>query len=559
MGSRRSASGEKVAGACPMISRRLRSVAVWALFVATFATSARADSHGSSVLHEYIPPDPSEDVSLSATTLDSDLPAAVETPSGLATAPDPRRLPSANHVYGGTTTDDSPDTSYEPDRDTRRPKVESYDDPFSPSTAPFKRLRAFDWIDTDYSLKVRDRALHPLAVGGSVAVVDEPFYADLSVDLVPGQPVRIPTVGPSARILHMHVNPEVPVDMLRDGADNWFIRGTSNIRVHLVMELAIARDTFGRDFDDVDWGTLDAVEVAAGRASSLLTSHVHDAAYAQVAQAVGISPAQRPREVVRKMVEYFRDFAPSDEVPTGHNDIYLDLALSKKGVCRHRSFAFLVTALGIGIPTRMVTNEAHAWVEAYDGRLWHRIDLGGAAANLDSDVDPTKPAYVPPPDPYIWPSRHDSGQDMSDRNRSQAAAAASSASPLGSAARAWGPTPASSADPVQSQLPEAEIAVSAIDGDIRRGLPLHLQGIVRSAGAVCPHLRVDIVLFPRAIGRSSGAGLVTGPGATIGALSTNDRGRFDGAVIVPRDFPVGDYDLVVSTGGDTRCGPGHTL
>jgi len=51
------------------------------------------------------------------------------------------------HVYSGATTDDSPGSTYEPDRDTRRPNVEHYDDPFSPSTVPFKRLRAYDTIE----------------------------------------------------------------------------------------------------------------------------------------------------------------------------------------------------------------------------------------------------------------------------------------------------------------------------------------------------------------------------------------------------------------------------
>ena len=78
--------------------------------------------------------------------------------------------------------------------------------------------------------------------------------------------------------------------------------------------------------------------------------------------------------------------ADSDEPPRGHNDIYLDLALSQKGVCRHRAFAFLVTALSLGIPTRMVVNEAHAWVEVLDPGvappLWRRVDLGGAGRAL---------------------------------------------------------------------------------------------------------------------------------------------------------------------------------
>ena len=75
-----------------------------------------------------------------------------------------------------------------------------------------------------------------------------------------------------------------------------------------------------------------------------------------------------------------RSFQDADEGPPPSRDIYLDLAMSKKGVCRHRSFAFLVTSLSLGIPTRVITNEAHAWVEVFDGRMWRRIDLGGATS-----------------------------------------------------------------------------------------------------------------------------------------------------------------------------------
>src|SRR6202008_1048512 len=105
------------------------------------------------------------------TTLEGDLPAAIQTPSGVSTAPDPKSPPAADHVYGGTTTADSPDSTYEPDRDTRRPNVENYDDPFSPATAPFKRLRAYDAVDDDYSLRVRDRdrSMTSVRVGGGLA------------------------------------------------------------------------------------------------------------------------------------------------------------------------------------------------------------------------------------------------------------------------------------------------------------------------------------------------------------------------------------------------------
>lgn len=527
--------------------------------VALLAT-ARADSPGS-ILHEFIPPDPREDVSFSTTTLDGDLPAAIQTPSGLATAPDPRKSPGNDHVYGGATTDDGPDSTYEPDRDTRRPNVENYDDPFSPATAPFKRLRAYDWVESDYSLRVRDKQLRRVDVGGAVASGDEPFYGDMSVDLIPGQPVRIPTVGPGARILRLHANPEVQVEVVRDDADNWFVRGKDRARVRLVMEIAIPRDTFGRSFADVEWSTLEALPSSRAAAAA---PYLHDAAFAEVAQAIGISRAMRPAEVVRKMIDYFRAFTPSDEPPSGKQNIYLDLALSQKGVCRHRAHGFLVTALGMGIPARMVVNEAHAWVEVFDARLWHRVDLGGAAANLDNEPDPSRPAYVPPPDPYRWPSGRDSGQDLADRNRAQAN--------QGSDANAAGadggaPSPAGSGSPAApgngqpeapvNRLPESEVTVGSIDGDVRRGLPLHLKGTVQRAGAPCAHLRVDVLLVPQ-LERARGGGQAPAVGAPVGSLSTDERGAYDGAVVVPRDLALGDYDLIVQTLGDSRCGAGRT-
>jgi hypothetical protein len=563
----------------PLVAR-LRVPLMAAALVAALATVAQAD-RGGSILHEFIPPDPGEDVTYSATTLDGDLPAAVQTPSGLATAPDPRKSPSADHVYGGATTDDTPDSTYEPDRDTRRPRVENYDDPFTPATAPFKRLRAYDGVDGDYALHVRDKQLQKINAGGVLAAGDEPFYGDLSVDLIPGQPVRIPTVGPGARVLRMHVNPEVPVDVLRDGADNWFVRGTTRARVRVVMELAIARDTFGREYADVDWSVLDSLEAnraafasapslpagprgSARAVPALAGARLHDAAFTEVAQAVGLSRAMRPREVVRKMVDYFRGFAPSEEPPSGRGDIYLDLALSRKGVCRHRAFAFLVTAMGIGLPARMVVNEAHAWVEVFDSKLWHRVDLGGAAANLENDPDPGKPAYVPPPDPYSWPTARDSGQDLADRNRSQQqasqaggndVAAGDGGTASGQGAPTGGPGDPSGTEP---RLPESEVAVAAIDGDVHRGLPLHLQGLVQNAGAGCAHLRVDVLL----VGHGAPGGAVRGggtpAGTTVGSLSTDEHGHYDGAVVIPRDLALGDYDLVVQTPGDARCGAGRT-
>lgn len=520
--------------------RRGLAVALGLLVLVGAASRGLADG---SILHELLPPDPSEDVSLAATTLDGELPAAVETPSGVVTAPDPRRPPEPEKAYSGGT-NEGPESTYTPDRDTRRPDVEHYDDPFTPATVPFKRLRAYDAVTADYTLRVADKSLKAMTVGGSLAQGEEPFYGDLTVDLAADRPVRIPSVGPGARILKAHTTPEGNVSFARDGADNWFARSTTPGRVRLVVQLAIPRATFGSEFADVSWSELARrmpIETPPNRA-----------AFEEVAEAVGISRAsQSPREVVAKMVEYFRDFVPSNDPPRSRADIYLDLALSKKGVCRHRAFAFLVTALHIGLPARMVVNEAHAWVEVYDGELWHRIDLGGAATDLEDSTDPSRPPYVPPPDPYAWPAQRDSGQELADREHASNAAQSpgnGAASPAATSPLAPPPpSPSASAAP-NADKPASTVVVRSVDKDVRRGFPLHVQGVITADGAPCGRVRVDVVLTSREVP----------DGRVLGSLSADDAGAFDGAVVVPRDLGLGDYDLVVVSPGDSRCGWGRS-
>jgi hypothetical protein len=509
--------------------------------LAALVAAGGADAQ-SSLLHEFIPVDAKDDIALGARN-DGDIPSAIQTPSGPVPAPDSRRPPPTDHVYSGKTIDDSPESTYEPDRDTRKPNIERYDDPFSPATAPYKRLRAYDSVGPDYTLRVRSRGLKSIPVGGTLQSSDETFYGDLSVDLVPDEPIRLPTVGPDARILRAHVTPEAQVEFLRDGADNWFVRGKVRERVRIIEQLAIQRAVFGSPFGDPEWNEL-APYVEAPPV-------VRIAAFEEVARAIGISRGMRPREVVAKMVEYHRAFEPSDDPPRGRGDIYLDLAISKKGVCRHRSFAFLVTALYIGLPTRMVVNEAHAWVEVYDATSWHRIDLGGAAANLETNTDPQRPPHVPPPDPYAWPPNQDSGQDAASRARTQAPGTASSASPSASpsASQTVGPPPPGpSGSPADPNRPATDITLGELETRVLRGAPMRVQGDVKNSGAPCAHVRVDILLVSPD----------TPQGAAVGSLSTDDNGHFDGPIVVPNDFRLGSYDLMIQTPGDAQCAPGET-
>jgi hypothetical protein len=523
-----------------------------AAILLALSPTADAASTGA-VLHEQIPPDPREDVALSV-SLDGDLPAALATPSGIVTAPDPRQPVPPGARLG---VDSSTDAVFRPDRDTRRPDVLPYDDPFRPSTAPFKRLMAFDTVLPSYALGVRDARMQPLAIRGrGDDPAEEHFFGDMVVDLSPGKRTRIPTVGPSARVLRARTAvglAEVQVRLFRDGADNWFVEGDATTRARLIMELSVARATFGGEFGNPRWVDLGP--------SNPLPPNIRPAA-AEVTARIGVSTAMQPREVVSKLVAYFRSFSDSDLPPSGGRDIYLDLALSKKGVCRHRAFAFMVTALSLDIPTRMVLNEAHAWVEVFDGSLWRRIDLGGAGRSLGGQVTNT-PSHDPPPDPFAWPPGATRGQDMADRARQSATPSpgpgskSGTPSPDGSGAGATSaaPSPATGASSSAVPAPSAEkdarapsvVSLALLDVEARRGAALRVTGEVASEGEACPHALVEIIL--RDPDRPSRQ-------RTLGALAADEKGEYTGSLVVPPDVELGDYDVLARTPGDARCGRG---
>jgi len=525
------------------IMRRRAEISV--LAVLAFAIPAHADGP---VLHEYITPDVAEDLRMGATPPDGAMPAAIDTRSGVLAAPsEPRTTSAASQVaYGGSATPDSIDASYRIDRDTSRPEAVRYDDPFIPAVTPFKRLYAYDGLDEGFELVVHDKQLRPLPIGGEVRPDDDQFYGDMYVDIVPGVPVRIPSVGPGTRVLVARAEPALRFELSRDGADNWFIVGDSRKRVRLVLELAIARRAFGAEFAEVSWSELARSVPAlppAARASA-----------AEVLRAVSVSQAQRPAEAVRALVNYFRTFTPSDDAPraSSGNALYSELALSKKGVCRHRAYAFVITALSLGVPARLVRNEAHAWVEVFDGSLWHRVDLGGAASRLDYEQHSSEHQHQPPADPYPWPPGSEAGESLTAQaanpggpQSGSPGAAASGAPPSAQVPRNVVPSSSATQEPPTSRddpHSQNEVAVSSEDHELRRGARFHVTGSARGEQGVCANSRVDIALRDKA-----------GAEHFLGALATDQDGKYDGRVALPFDLEVGDYSVIASTPRSAQC------
>ena len=240
----------------------------------------------------------------------------------------------------------------------------------------------------------------------------------------------------------------------------------------------------------------------------------------------------------------------------------------------------MVTALSLGLPTRMVVNEAHAWVEVHDGRMWRRIDLGGAGQTLHDPLSNNVP-YDPPPDPFAWPNGATRGDDLADRAR-RARSGAPTSSPPGSPSSAPSlthvpPSPsgasssgpdANSGDPnggtsggasgfgqsghgkkggAPDDRPSSIVSMSVAGADAHRGAPFKVRGQVSADGEPCGHVTVEIVLHSRQQGD-----------VTVGQLATDERGAYDGAIVLPAAVPLGDYDMQARTPGDNRCGTGFS-
>jgi hypothetical protein len=526
------------------------------LAVAALSTAGRAEGP---ILHEYIEPNASEDIELGTTTPDGRMPAAVRTPSGVISAPGfSSQGPARQVAYGGSATPDSIDATYRIDRDTTQPDSVEYDDPFTPAVAPFKRLYAFDAVDPELELVVHDKQLRRVPVGGTLGAAEEHFFGDLFVDLAARVPVRIPSVAAGTRVLALRAEPQTELEIVRDGADNLFVIGAERRRVRLILELAAPRAAFGSEFPDVSYDALAAFTTplpSTARASAL-----------EVLGRLGLSRAVPPATALAALVAHFRSFVPSDELPlsVGGPALYRELALSRKGVCRHRAYAFVLTALGLGIPARFVRNEAHAWVEVGDGKLWHRIDLGGAAGAFDLGTRPGAPPHQAPPDPFPWPEGADRGIEATSANAPPGPGGPSNGA---SPANPSGATAGSASDPPESPVaggmpgvPPAAPATSATSGpereraridlnlertDVRRGMPLRVSGRVASASGPCAEARVDLS--------------VQGPSGEvlIGSLPTDTEGRYDSRVTIPFDIDVGDYTLRATTPGTGACGASH--
>ena len=417
---------------------------------------------------------------------------------------------------------------------------------FEPSVVPFKRGVAQNRVrqsGNSYSALLNSSSYRPVSVGGALAEGEERFWGTFLVRFEPGGRHAIPSVAPDQRVLSAQTEPPVELTITRDEADNFYLAGDHRGLVRVNLELAVARHYFDGALEpSVRWEDL-STDFGLDDFDLLKRTE-------EVLDMIGVDrETMSPLQALNRMVEYHREFEMRPGHEIGSGDRYLEISRQGVGVCRHRSLVFMISAQALGIPTRYVYNEAHAFVEVnWPGQGWRRIDLGGAADTFNYSGpgggqihDGMWDDEFPRPDSYEEEVRgmvggdgegDGGGQDFFDDSP-------------------WddqdlealeGVDEALSGDPAQLQellseaqsQPAAQVHIIEADGEVFRGRTLRVRGRVDRGSEVG---QVEVFLVP------SGSESFES-GVPLGQTPVGADGRFIGEWTVPRQVSLGRWRLV---------------
>jgi hypothetical protein len=483
-----------------------------------------------------------------------------------------------------------------PDAQTGGDDTLRYIEVFNPSVVPFKRMSAFDAVREDYTLVVAEGSLTELRVSGAPSRGFDRFWGSMLVDLRPGDDVPIPSVAPEMRIVSYEVEPRTQITFSVDGAGNFYVR-SDEAGARGVYRLVFLAEADPAYFAPVVPRGVRVSDIPAGRVRPM-PERVRQLGE-QAHRRLGLRRDMSLDAALARLVEYHRAFEPKKvRNPTG--DIYWDLLTQQAGVCRHRAFAFTVTANALGIPTRFVSNEAHAWVEVWvpdrgasRGGGWLRIDLGGAASSLEVKNAAGKSMYRPRgDDPFPRPPEYAQNYtrlegDVSGLSAGQIAEAQTPRAGRGggTGGGATGADPAAGGDEGAIAAGDADGESEAADdsdgGDALpgpgEGLPeldmAQLRGkkptSIEVVSASATAFRGESIAFEGVVSDDANRGLAgqhvvlymapagqNGDGAhVVGHTRSGADGRFRAEVLVPFEVELREHEVFASTPGNESYQP----
>jgi hypothetical protein len=459
------------------------------------------------------------------------------------------------------------DTQMKPDEKTGADPTLHYQSVFNPDVIPFKRMSSFDKVNDDQTLHVASTALVEAAVGGTTDPrTRDRFWGDVLVQLTPGKDIPLPSVAPDMRILSYEVKPRIALKFAKDGADNFYVR-SDEAGASGTYRLVFLADADAGYFAPQLPKTRYKVRDVLSHAPPELRDQLEKMPAALRADAmktlarVGVDENYDLGVGFNALVSYFRAFQ-AGEIKHATSDIYRDLCDSQTGVCRHRSFAFMITANALGIPARYVENEAHAFVEVwFPERNWQRIDLGGAALRLDVSGAQDKTIHRPrSDDPFAKPPEYSKSytqlqgdirgltdKQLADKHRPldqapSSGAFDSSGNGSNSASDRISPDQTLPTQPPDPKKPTPVLRVTLADASAYRGASIHVEGIVSVEHKPVADHSVRIFIAPSG---TSFKGAIS-----LGAVTTGSDGTFRVDLPIPPSVSLATYEIGLASDDD---------
>lgn len=451
--------------------------------------------------------------------------------------------------------------TFRPDRVTALPGAVGYFEVFSPAITPYKRVTALDGVALSGGvpvLAVANGEHERVQVEGAGAAAPDGrardrFWGTVVLDFEEGREVPLPSVSPESRILTLRAEPPVPLHIERDRADNFFVvldTPVSAREVRLVFLTDAPRTYFGFEHGaELPTAPSDALVADV----PVLPDRV-EADALEFARDLGLSRGDPFDRVLRTLAEHFRSFEESEEPPNDTGNIYLDLARGMRGVCRHRAYAFVITAMALGISARFVQNEAHAWAEVHmpERRGWLRVDLGGSAQGLDERSAEHGPDYTPAvrdvlPRPAAYEQAARDARRTSEAEPTATGTGPGTTGPTSATGTgATGPSIVASPTPAPGPPGVARAPLSlALDQEewaVLRGQSFEVTGTATTNGDPAEGVRIEVLLSdPR-----------TGDEQLLGVTVTDEHGVFHASFGIRPDEPVGERRLVVRSPASVR-------
>ncbi len=253
----------------------------------------------------------------------------------------PRSVPVPPRPDGAVS--DVPPPQFHPDLDTNSRSIPSDPNPagilWSPSPGPYLRQQVFDVVRDDGILDAPPRPVSLDPVPAPIGLADaERFIGRARLDVVGDMPIQLPSPAPEFRAAI--VGGAMEGDRLgTDRAGNlYFVPGRVRGERELVLSLEADARVFGGALDGS--ARLDSVPA---RSPSAFPDGFRPAAR-RVLDTIGVSRDLTVEAALRLLSTWFRSFQPGPPPAGAPGSDYELLALGRVGLCRHRAYAFVVTA-----------------------------------------------------------------------------------------------------------------------------------------------------------------------------------------------------------------------